>query len=79
MCAAAAATAIGLFGAVISVADAFTHFRMHLALAALVLAVLTLPFDRRWATLGLVTAVAIFLLNIAIDLLYAFLDPRIRY
>ncbi|CZT37270.1 ABC transporter permease [Rhizobium sp. 9140] len=27
----------------------------------------------------LVTAVAIFLLNIAIDLLYAFLDPRIRY
>jgi peptide/nickel transport system permease protein len=27
----------------------------------------------------LVTATAIFILNIAIDLLYAFLDPRIRY
>lgn len=27
----------------------------------------------------LVTAIAIFIVNIAIDLLYAVLDPRIRY
>lgn len=56
LCAAAGATAIGLLGAWSVIADAFTHLRLHLALAALVLAALMLPLNRRWSAFGLAVA-----------------------